>query len=712
MRWYGASVNPTLQEFLETAQALAHVSGFDRVELGVVHTNTEPRLVLALRAVLVRASEAPQGLEPVQTSVVSGSRQLLPLNVLPDLLEALSNGIVPAGRELGFSHPLQLSLNAGQGIAWSRTRKSRLGTLHAEQASARPGDLPKLLAQTKQDQDQIERTIGPETGYRFASLARVIKAFTQVTWSPASPSPEIDLYAPWPVHEISSKPPTKELTVDVIGLTGLSPARFILNIEGQEKDVRPGNDEVHWIPIEEPTPGMMLYRARVTRFPEVVTAVNLFIENLPAVSLRAEFKEANAWDTFLKQLKEIQEPPSAPESSWEPLRITYSSAPKDLRFTQFRASSYRLLRAVQLDLEQQPLAVLVGPNQSGKSTVLDALQLLADAALGRLEDALVRKRGGLLSIQSRGADASPVTLEADFKDATGGNHRYGLQLRAVGTHDFAVEEALSSMEHGRWNPVLTRSLGSATIAGTQLQLKDPHETVLWQIRGAGAAILGDVAAALSHIAIYPYFQTGAGWASPEKVPMRLPGQPQARSRLDPSGGNLTAALLSIREEQPEDWAELVQVLKLVFPRFHALVLRPVARGTLQLEWEDEGGARFDASELSDGTMGLLATLCALYQRGRSLIAIDEPEQHLHPDALLRLVGVAQSVSARQPVLFTTQSDALIGLLDETPDAVVIARRDEEGTQLVRPKLSELQEWLKTFSLRDMRRELEGWNPPS
>lgn len=54
----------------------------------------------------------------------------------------------------------------------------------------------------------------------------------------------------------------------------------------------------------------------------------------------------------------------------------------------------------------------------------------------------------------------------------------------------------------------------------------------------------------------------------------------------------------------------------------------------------------------------------------------------------RLVGAARSLSERQPILFTTQSDALIGLLDN---------------------LEQLQEWLKSFSLREMRRDLEDWS---
>jgi predicted ATPase len=380
-----------------------------------------------------------------------------------------------------------------------------------------------------------------------------------------------------------------------------------------------------------------------------------------------------------------------------------------MRLTALRIGSFRLLRSAELRLEP-PLAVIVGPNQSGKSSVLDALQLLSDAARGNLVDAVVRCRGGIGAILSRGADAPTVHLEVELQASTGLTLRYRLRLGPVGAYDFVVEqeELAEYLQDGGWVPVLSRFGTQAKLSGLPITAPCGRETLLSQLGSMTHPLVRQVRAALASIAVHPYFRTGAAWAEPDSVSMRRPARPEPNARLHATGGNLAAALASMRDERPEDWQDFLRIVRLTFPQMRELRLPVVSRGAVQLFWDEAGGNSFDASELSDGTLSFLAILCALFQPGNTLVAIDEPEAHLQPDALMRLMGAARSLSERQPILFTTQSDALIGLLDDTPESVVVAQREEGAARLMRPVPEELREWLKTLSLRDMRRELEEW----
>ena len=382
-----------------------------------------------------------------------------------------------------------------------------------------------------------------------------------------------------------------------------------------------------------------------------------------------------------------------------------------MKLTALRIGSFRLLRSTELRLEP-PFAVIVGPNQSGKSSVLDALQLLSDAARGNLVDAVVRGRGGIGAILSRGADEPTVHFEVELQASTGQTLRYRLRLGPVGAYDFAVvqEELAEHIQDGGWVPVLSRVGTQAKLSGMPITAPGGREALLSQLGSVTHPLVQQVQAALAAIAVYPYFRTGAAWAEPDSISMRRPARPEPNARLHSTGSNLAAALSSMREERPNDWQDFLRIVRRAFPQMKDLRLPAVSRGAVQLFWDDAGGNSFDASELSDGTLNFLAILCALFQPGNSLVAIDEPEAHLHPDALMRLVGAARSLSERQPILFTTQSDILIGLLDDTPESVVVAQREEGAARLMRPMPEELREWLKTFSLRDMRRELEEWGP--
>ena len=63
-----------------------------------------------------------------------------------------------------------------------------------------------------------------------------------------------------------------------------------------------------------------------------------------------------------------------------------------------------------------------------------------------------------------------------------------------------------------------------------------------------------------------------------------------------------------------------------------------------------------------------------------MIAIDEPEQHLHPELLYRLVGLLEQASAKHRIIVTTHSDALLSYLSD-PTCVVLVDNGPEGTTL-------------------------------
>ena len=58
--------------------------------------------------------------------------------------------------------------------------------------------------------------------------------------------------------------------------------------------------------------------------------------------------------------------------------------------TKVWAKNFRSIEHAELELD--PLTVLVGPNASGKSNLLDILGFLADAARDGLENAITRRR--------------------------------------------------------------------------------------------------------------------------------------------------------------------------------------------------------------------------------------------------------------------------------------------------------------------------------
>jgi predicted ATPase len=678
-------VDKALEQFFTAAKQIADVAHFDSVQVGSVVTDSRPRTIIALSARLIRSGSAPALLSPLQVAGLSAQQYRLPLEKLSTLLEEFSS-----------TWPEQIHDQEG----WRYTSKDWDDTSSfvcsvSSRGPVLTGALPSIALN--------DTLIAEASQYAYASLSRVIKSFTGLAIDHRPSAYErtrAELMAPWPVRSLDALWQGDFIRVTVTGLSGLDPSRFILNVEGTQTDKKFDAAHLRWQAVATAGKEQSEYTASCDVRDIGPRAVNLYIQKAPEIHFRMEISS---------------QPQHGPQrytaTVFGPrvsLPVQPTASPEGARLTRLQVSGLRLLQSVELDLTH-PFAVVVGPNQSGKSSLLEALQILADSAKGELSEALVRRRGGLNSLLTRGGQSQAILFEASL-DAPGSPAlRYRLSVSPVGTYDFTVaEETLSQQVNGEWALLLARQGSAATLAGVALAVPNERESMVSQL-GLAHPVVEAVRASLSAIAVYPYFRTGAAWAEPESASMRRPVRLEPGARLDRSGDNLAAALFSLRDERPSDWEEYLAITRLAFPNLKDLRMPAVSRGTVQLFWDDLSGQSFDASELSDGTLSFLSILCALFQPGSALIAVDEPEQHLHPDALRRLVGAARALSDRQPILLTTQSDVLVGFLDETPESVAVANRGPEGATLVRPDLAQLQEWLKTFSLRELRRELEGWS---
>jgi len=111
-----------------------------------------------------------------------------------------------------------------------------------------------------------------------------------------------------------------------------------------------------------------------------------------------------------------------------------------------------------------------------------------------------------------------------------------------------------------------------------------------------------------------------------------------------------------------------------------------------------------AFSLSDGMLAYLAFV-ALYRLGasRSLIAFDEPETHLHPELLMRVLGFFEAMAKERPVILATQSDRLLDGLADPAGSVVLCELEGRATRLVRPDPRALADWLTEYrGLGDVR----------
>jgi predicted ATPase len=698
-------VNESLARFLDFTTRLTQTVRFAGVRLGVVYTMDENPEVLGLRAELVSESEAP-GIERFQAGGVGAFRAVDPSPQAMDMLvQQLADGHLQEFVERIHERPIALPWSDSEPLHWSYRDEGTSQDTRGILVHCYGRQL--VRARLSRHARFLNRAIAAQSGYRLASLRRLAEQYLGKELDQGQFC-ECELFAPWPLQALNASRNGRRIRVDLDTLPGIEVDRLVLILEAQDEDLPLAADALQW--AQEPGDGRVMHVGVSGDLALEPLRVNAYYRGLEEVWLGVEPNRSSAAQqgasSSPRRVVDIADSPSElPHAKEE----TSSAIATRATLTRLHVERFRSLRDVTLDLT--PLTVMVGPNQAGKSTILDVIDLLRRAADKEVYQGTVRRRGGFSRIAWRGEEPGTIQIAVDLRLESGQMLRYELVLASVGAEDYVVASERIHRQYGEnWETVLDVERGLAEIRGRMFQAPDRHELFITQLPALSTLPeIETVRTALASMAVYPHLSAAAAWASVEAPGMRGPTRPEPGARLLPTGVNLVAALHSLREESPEQWELFLKITQRVFPDLEDIRLPSAVRGYVQLAWKDRRfESPFDASDLSDGSLAFLASLCALMQPGASLVAIDEPEKHLHPEALYRLLGAARLRSHSQPVVLATQSDRLLGFLDDIPESIVAVRSGENGTELVRPEPELLQAWLKKFSLSDIRHEIETW----
>jgi len=391
----------------------------------------------------------------------------------------------------------------------------------------------------------------------------------------------------------------------------------------------------------------------------------------------------------------------------------------------------RLLRTLRLtnvlsygpegvEIELQPLNVLIGPNGSGKSNLIEALALLKAAPTDLA--APIRAGGGIAEWPWKGGTqetsrARDLTIEATLNYPPRGMPvRYRLQLARVGYQLELSDEVIENVEKTHCNardvffyyryqkgrPVLSVCREHQTPGDQhgsyQRELNrediDPYQSILSQRKDPDlypeVTYVGKV---FSQIGLFRVPNLGPG-----SVVRGPQAADEPSSFLLEDGRNLGMVLNDLLS-RPLTKRLLVEKLK-EFCEYVEDIGTKVHAGTVETPFHERG--LLDATpsmRLSDGALRylcLVAILC--HPSPPPLVCIEEPEVGLHPAVLPMVADLLLEASERTQLVVTTHSDVLISALSDVPEAVVVCERDDDGSRLRRLEPDRLKAWLEKYSL--------------
>jgi predicted ATPase len=395
------------------------------------------------------------------------------------------------------------------------------------------------------------------------------------------------------------------------------------------------------------------------------------------------------------------------------------------RITGIHVKGLRSLADVHLRLDG--LAVLIGDNGSGKSSLIEVCELLRRSAGESFSEDLQKIHGGAGSLMRVGAERLELGLTIRLDDRWYDRLEYSFALDRSGAllderleafaREYEDEEKdghLVVLSRDSWESEF-KFFGDSNHHGDTPHTRsiDPRRPALSSFgEFPPHRLMRDVLDTLRGIDVHLPFDTAARWVQRSRgqpSPLRGAATIESAEALSRFGTNLPNAWSALKNDFSEaHWQETMAYVRLgLGPDVESVNVRPdPGGGTIAMRLKYAGiDEQLPSFAISDGTLAYLAFV-ALFRLNtkKSLIAFDEPETHLNPELLQRVLGFFEALARDRPVLLVTHSDRLLDGLSDPARSVVLCELDgRRATKLVRPDPEALRDWLSEYrGLGDVR----------
>jgi len=388
--------------------------------------------------------------------------------------------------------------------------------------------------------------------------------------------------------------------------------------------------------------------------------------------------------------------------------------------TRFRVNNFKNL----LNVEWRPVGVnlLIGPNNSGKTNLCQAIRMLAFSCTNPLDEAASIVLGENWNISNVYVSANTIELDADMCFSEGVQEfRFAYQLQLAVEREMptgkqnlkVLKETLRVSDGNETDQLLIEnSSGTAKILVEKPLLKDDkgcHYLETQVPRDATAlSKLFDAEAnrrALlfkQHFGPCFYFNLIPRALRSPKVVGKFP-------LISPDGENFSKFLFTIHNEQPRLERQIIEALKLVESKADLFNFYSPDPEFILFLIEDRSGNRFSAQSMSDGTLRFLALCCLIVlmdnvnQQGRPfpLVIFEEPENGLYVGHLKPLFNKLDFNHANAQCIFTSHSPYFIDLFDSHLEGVHVLKPGVPSSMLVKPDPEKTTRLLHEMPLGEM-----------
>ena len=341
--------------------------------------------------------------------------------------------------------------------------------------------------------------------------------------------------------------------------------------------------------------------------------------------------------------------------------------------TELYLSHYRSIAEETIPLRQ--INVFVGKNGSGKSNIVDAISFLADLVNDDLDYAITKRHGADSIRQWNRSRPFHVTIQVKTSSSEG-NGLYKLVFSSSRNFYRVQEEIVEwdgelAYNYDHYRTTIRRGADGVLSVVTDNESEDVDiskvridsaESVLKYLSSTADDIRYLVSYLLSELRSFAIFTIFPNTIRAPQTVSRAP-------TLEPDGKNIASIIKQMVGETKKNRDRIIKALKVVLPSLVGINVRSTAGYYVPVLSVSDGAEthELNMSQVSDGTLRMLGILTAIHQpRAPLKIALEEPEQMIHPALLAVITDAVKSYTRRRKegqVFITTHSAVLIDLFD-------------------------------------------------
>lgn len=359
-----------------------------------------------------------------------------------------------------------------------------------------------------------------------------------------------------------------------------------------------------------------------------------------------------------------------------------------------------------------PVTAILGPNGSGKTTVLKAIEWIGRATPQRDLPPPVNEWHELGQIVRSGTEAGESIVQATFREGSAS----GSLVYVLSCDIWQDFDSLNNATQASFEPAWMLHKGADYKAWIQ---PDPWDHVVWSKpqldtaernwRGIGIRDMverlpdGDHRIPPSAFRDLPRFIGAVRSLRLNPAELKMPSYSTAViPEMQANGGHLASVLSDLMTTDHERFIAIVDAVRSVIPfvkniraarcpltirepRSVAINKKDVPyledREVIgqQLRFDMTSGENLPAESISDGTLIVLAITTLLMTTSARMILLDDIEHGLHPSAQRQVIQLIKTLQKKYPstqIVFTTHSPYVVDEMD--PAHVWVMGLDKEG----------------------------------